>query len=280
MTQDKAREYFSAYHEGTLEAGLRASFERKLLAEPLLQEEYDAFVTTVMALQGLRSEPIEVPSYLSVRIDDRLDAARAASTAPFWSSWFAPRTTGPRFVWATGLAAVALVAAVGLRGMNTPGVQTSGVVSGSTESVIWTQGDAGVTVTFAGGAARRVAIDAEGGEIQNVAVAAGQPLELTLSNPNRLARRFKVLMNDDLLATVAVPGSRPAPRQAGQGTVTEFASALADAYRVPVIVKSVGAGATVRWNFQSADARTAAEQGLDGQGNAVMMEGNVLQIGS
>ena len=61
--------------------------------------------------------------------------------------------------------------------------------------------------------------------------------------------------------------------------MTELASALADAYRVAVVIKGVPMSTRVRWNFESADPRAAAEQSLEDRGNATMMDGNVLEIG-
>ena len=282
MTQDKAREFFSAFHEGTLEGGLRASLERDLRADAALRAEYDAFVGTVDSLDALRYETVEIPAYLGDRIALRLEPAREAKAIPFWKTLFAPRASAvstSHYGWAMGLAGALLVAAVGLRGLKATDASTAGVVDAGTETVRWTQDGEAFLGRFAGSVARKVAVAPEGGVAQEYRLADRQPFELTLKNPNPGARRFKVSVGDDAFATVALPGVRAVVRKAGAGTVTELASALADAYRVPVVVKGVPARTPVRWSFESADARAAAEQGLDGHGNATMMDGNVLQIG-
>ena len=279
MTNDKARDFFSAFHEGTLEPGLRASLERRFATDARLQAEYAAFVGTVESLDALRNEAIAIPAYLSDRIALRLDPAFEAKAVPFWKTLFAPRVATPRYGWALGVAGAFLVAAVGLRGLRSEDVAQSGIVGTGGETVRWTQDADGFVAFFAGSAVRQVGVLPEGGTAQEYRLAANQPFELNLSNPNSGARRFKLTVGDDAYATVALPGSRPVARKSGTGTVTELASALADAYRVPVVVKGVPMTTRVRWSFESSDARAAAEQSLEGHGNATMMDGNVLQIG-
>ncbi len=278
MTTDKAREFFSAYHEGTLEPGLRASLERKLREDAALQAEYDAFARTLDVLGGLRLEKVEVPFYLNDRISARLDAARDAKPVPFWASWFAPRPNGARLGYAVGLAATLLVASVGLRNMRSEEpVSPATLGAAGTEAVRWSKADGGALVQFQGANARTLAVVPQGGEAQVYKLADRQPFDLTLSNANRLARRFEVVEGGKLFATVAVPG-KSAVRQAGTGTVDELASALANAYHVVVVVKGTPADATVRWSFDGPDAFTAAKNSLE-KGNVLMTREGVLQIG-
>ena len=284
MTQDKAREYFSAYHEGALEPGLASSLERKLQSDADLRLEYEAFAATIVALDALRSEAIEIPLYLSDRIATRLENVRDVSVQPFWATWFRPRASayGPnRFVWVTGLAACLLLASIGLRGMQTTNTIDATVGNGSApESLHLTQTSAGFVLTVPGGTSRTLSVAPQGGDVKDFNLAARQGLELTLSNPNRLARRFTVSAGSEVLATVVLPGDHTVARKAGSGTVTEFASALADAYRVPVVVKSGATTSTLRWTFENGDAYTAAGQGLNGgQGSVTKMDNDVLQIG-
>jgi hypothetical protein len=283
MTHDKAREYFSAYHEGTLEPGLRASLERKLAGDVALRAEYEAFVETISVLDALRFETIESPSYLNDRISARLESAREITTAPFWASWFGQRPAAsqanPRFVWAMGLSACLLLASIGLRGMESTEAFQASILSGAgSGQVDWAKADNGVTATFKGGPARELSVIPDGGQAQTYRIASQQQLMLTLSNPNSTAHRFTVLSGKEVLATVVLPGSRPFGKKPGSGSMNEFAAALADTYRYPVVVKGKPAGDTLTWSFEDTDARKAAEQGLDHQGSATLMDGNVLQI--
>ena len=280
MTQDKAREFFSAYHEGTLEPGLRLTLERRLATNLALNAEYEAFVETVGALDEMRLEAIVAPIYLNDRIASRLEGAREVSAArPFWADLFAPRVGAPRLAWAAGVAGLLLVSAFGLRGLGVGGAGTASLAPVGGGAVRWSLEENGITARFDAGTSRRIAVLPEGGDLKNYSVKAGQRFELSLSNPNAAARRFKISVGDALLATVALPGSRTVARKAGSGTVTEFASALADAYRVPVVVKGVAIGSTLRWTFDSTDARAAADAALSDHGSATLMDDNVLQIG-
>lgn len=279
MTNDKARDFFSAYQEGTLEPGLRASLERRLDSDEGLRSEYVAFTQTIASLYSLRNEAIVVPGYLSDRIALRLEPAIQSKAVPFWKALFAPKAATPRYGWAMAAAGAFLIAAIGLRGLGSGDVAQAGIVGGGGESVRWTQGTDGFVAFFGGSGERKVGVLPEGGTIQEYRLLSSQPFELGLSNPNAGARRFKLTVGEDDLATVALPGIRPFARKAGTGTVTELASALADAYRVPVVVKGLPMTTRVRWSFENADARTAAEESLEGHGSATMMDGNVLQIG-
>ena len=283
MTPDKAREYFSAYHEGTLEPGLRASLERKIAGDAALKAEYEAFSETIGVLNALRFETIQSPSYLSDRIASRLESARETASVPFWVHWFGARPAtqqaNPRFVWAMGLSACLLLASIGLKGMQSSDALSASILNGSgTGKVAWAKADEGVTATFAGGQARELSVVPEGGQPQSYHLASQQPLEVTLTNPNLTAHRFTVLSGKDTVATVVLPGSRPLPKKPGSGTKNDFAMAMANAYRIPVVVKGAPAGGTLKWSFESLEPRKAAEEALDGQGNATVMDGNVLEI--
>ncbi|MFQ3465005.1 hypothetical protein, partial [Escherichia coli] len=79
-----------------LEPGLAASLERRLRDDADLRAEYAAFVDTVGSLNALRREAIEIPSFLSARLADRLEPAIAARRAPWWQALAAPFAGGPR----------------------------------------------------------------------------------------------------------------------------------------------------------------------------------------
>lgn len=73
MTSDKARELFSEHLEGTLSAGLKQAFERRLTEDPALAEEYRLFARVYDALGSM--PPVEAPADLNERIQRRLDRA-------------------------------------------------------------------------------------------------------------------------------------------------------------------------------------------------------------
>lgn len=105
MNSNKAREFFSAYFEDSLDSGLRQAFERTLRVDAGLQAEYRAFEQTMASLGTMKSAEIAIPDDLTERISARLDLhlfeqkqARKSPLLVFWK---------PLAV--AGLAAVALV---------------------------------------------------------------------------------------------------------------------------------------------------------------------------
>ena len=73
LNHEKAREYFSAYHEGTLERGLKETFERALSTDAQVQAEYRAFERLMGSLESLKAEAPEPEFDLHEAIARRLD---------------------------------------------------------------------------------------------------------------------------------------------------------------------------------------------------------------
>ena len=108
MNSNKAREYFSAYLEGSLDAGLRQSFERKLATDATVQAEYRAFVSVVEKLNALKDETIDVPYDLHETISSRLDRHvydNKSKTTFALSGWWRSLALG-------GLATAAIIATI------------------------------------------------------------------------------------------------------------------------------------------------------------------------
>ncbi len=75
MTLAKAKDYFSAYHEGSLDRGLKQAFETRLREDTQLQAEYRAFERTMKELEAFGCVEVEPPSDLHDKIAARLDKA-------------------------------------------------------------------------------------------------------------------------------------------------------------------------------------------------------------
>jgi anti-sigma factor RsiW len=90
MNASRAREYFSAFHEGSLDAGLRQQFQKALASDPKLQEEFADFAIAYEAMNFQADEVIEVPMNLSDKIANRLEAAQNAKPRVgfVWQGWF------------------------------------------------------------------------------------------------------------------------------------------------------------------------------------------------
>jgi hypothetical protein len=269
MNQDKAREFFSAYYEGTLERGLRQTLDQRLRADAQLTAEYRAFEMTMEHLGQLKFEDIDVPSYLSDRIATRIEQARAAEK---------PRN--PLMLWMPrfavgGLAAAALLFAVISWLPNSHGSSQPaglGPTSGSSTQPAWPSETVSVvaaahsaTIHYQSATPRSVKVlDAAGADLQNFQLSAGQSLSTELNNPNPSATLFEVRVSaagpDEY---IAVPGVKAANTTNENGTVADFVKELADRYAVPVILNVHDLGKTTAWNFNAADAKTAAEKSLD-----------------
>lgn len=105
MNSDKARDFFSAYYEQTLDAGLREAFERALASDDALKAEYEAFKRTIDGVVELQSEQIDVPLDLHETISRKLDREifeQKQSRKPFFLS------LRPALVGAAAIAALAL----------------------------------------------------------------------------------------------------------------------------------------------------------------------------
>jgi hypothetical protein len=115
MNSEKAREFFSSYFEGSLDAGLSQTFERKLQTDAELQAEYRAFERTMSELSSLREVEAELPFDLHDKIQARLDLhvfeQKRSQKAPF-ALWF--RTLG--FAGLAALAIFGTIKAIGTDG--------------------------------------------------------------------------------------------------------------------------------------------------------------------
>jgi len=121
MTCDRAKEFFSEYHEGTLTGGLRTPFERHLNECPACAYEFDLFRKVYEAAS--KSVPVEVPSDLLEKITRSLDKAQ----------WERKQTAKPVFTWmrvGAYTASAAAILAVAYFGSNLLQNQNSGIQAG------------------------------------------------------------------------------------------------------------------------------------------------------
>jgi anti-sigma-K factor RskA len=128
MNLAKAREHFSAYYEGSLEGGLKETFERALRSDAQIQAEYRAFERVMADLNLLGEAQPEANEDLHEEIARRLDRhifeRKRQARAPLFGIW--------KSLALGGLATVALVTAVlQLQSQNQGGPIQSGVVGGA-----------------------------------------------------------------------------------------------------------------------------------------------------
>lgn len=255
MNEIKAREFFSAYFEGTLDAGIRSKLEEALRSDANLAAEYRTFEETMDSLDAMRFEPIEAPQFLSDRIATRLEEERAARR----------RTTPPWFVLARNfsLAGIAAAAIFGtILSFNANSAEYQGGAVSSAQDQLTVRLSSGEVVLGYRPTGREVIEVATNGASERQLLD-GQTLQSPLRNPNLDAAVFKVnVEGKQTLLHVVVPGTQRSTRRSGQGNLIEFSKAFADFYNVPVVLKAHQLEGMISWTFGTADAFGNATQAL------------------
>ncbi len=257
MKLDKARKLFSEHYEGTLSEGLKDAFERALASDNEVKREYEQFVQTLQAFEGLKSE-VQVPADLHDRIDRALDAkVMATKSASHQFGIFSALKPALYGGLAASLAILIIVSS------NNPrtGISSAGMLSGSAAAPELTQEDSSHQISY-GGSLTEFSLSREDG----VDLVKKQPVDgLNLPLVNRSER--SVLITAEFgeefePIKVALPGTRVHPVDNGSGTLAEFAKAVSDRYGVAVQIVGNASGEAIDWTFESNDAVTSlADEG-------------------
>ncbi len=271
MTNDKARDFFSTYYEGTLDLGLQQSFEQKLRTDSELMSDYAAFVETMNELDAMRYEEIEVPQYLSDRIATRVEqvAEKSRGFAPAWANWLRGLALGTAATAAIGFAFIAV------QNMNVEGpVATASLVGGSTvnaDHLNFKLIDGKVVLQYKPTSAKTVVVSSgvTGKEMERFPLN-GSSLESPLENNLSETSLFDVQVEGEQpTTTVAVPGTVRSNEKSGSGDIKKLAAALAGFYRVPVVLEIQNSSKAVSWDFTQTDAREAATAAITTSGYSV-----------
>ena len=266
MNQEKAREFFSSYYEGNLDAGLKQALEHAMNKDASLREEYREFEQTYEEIGCLKFETIEIPFDLTDKIVANIDRhvfEAKRKQQPAWITWL-------RNVAIAGVSCVALLgAALSLRNLTGKTAGASFVNTASTKDDLSIEPNTNrdATIHFSPSQADTLIIrEGLGGKERSHAdVLAGAELTTTLENPNASATVFDIETpkSDTRSTLIALPGSASSTENTGKGNLEDFAKALASYYRVPVEVHVASPNIDVAWNFQGPDALNAAQSTLD-----------------
>jgi hypothetical protein len=259
MTNDKAREFFSAYADGTLEPGLKQSFEHRLRSSSSLQQEYRDFEQTLDELGALRFEYIEVPNDLHDRITARIDRQvyeQKQAAAPAWHGWV-------RNLGFAGLAAAAIFGAIiGLnsRRPSDDAVLGGGVSLSSNDSLAIKSVDGSVVLSYAPSVKHDVSVSsATTGQVLRKVSVGSDGWTNSLQNKQPEPALFEIAISGEQPTTlIALPGQSPYLKKAGQGTLKDFAKTLAGVYHVPVVLKAAHPDQPLAWNLTVPNAAEAA----------------------
>lgn len=276
MNLEKAKEFFSAYYEGSLEAGLRESFERRLKTDAVLRGEYEAFERTMLELEGLKFLTVPVPEDLNERIAQRLDKhihdQKRVSSAG-WTGWI-------RNLAFAGLAAAAVFGAILTISRGGGDASQASVVTASGSPQLQAKAsDRDVLLTYNVKGSETVTVrNSDGIELTKVSLK-DQTWENTLTNPLASSALFHVeIAGTGEHVQLVLPGTARETAKTGDGTLIDFAKALSGFYRLPVMVRAKDTARSVRWDFREADVTKAASTALAPESNAQLTVAGVLVI--
>ncbi|HVL40207.1 MAG TPA: hypothetical protein VM328_12530 [Fimbriimonadaceae bacterium] len=261
MNANKAREFFSSYFEGTIDAGLRQAFERRLNADAELQAEYRAFERTMGMLNSMKDIEVEVPFDLNERINARIDRhvfeQKRQQRVPALAWW--------KSLAFGGVAALAIFGTIkGFGGSGGDTSQANLLGTATNEQIQVTQAKGQLTLKYqTAGRATVVIRDGVGGQVLRSVDLDGQPLESPLINSDDHARVMSVeASGSGAPLLVAVPGVQPERATSGEGDLTELVRQLAGHYRVPVVLVTKNPTKRLNWSYESLEAVGGATEAL------------------
>lgn len=264
MNVNKAREFFSSYFDGTLEPGLKQTFERRLATDAIVQAEYRAFERTMGALDAMREIEVDVPSDLNERIQARLDKHvydQRSSEKPAMFAWW-------KGLVVAGIGGLAIFGA--FQSLNsTTGNATGDILGSSTPATIEVPMkvelvDGKPTLFFRPTGKRTVVIrDAIDNTVRQSVDLDSNMLRSALTNSGSQASLTSVDPGDGSSPlVVAIPGSSAKAYKSGQGTMQDFVLAMADHYGVTVTLETSSLERMVVWSFDTNDPIADATKAL------------------
>lgn len=236
MTKAKARDLFSSYKEGSLDAGLAAALERAFEGDPDLRSEYEQFCALWVGLDSLRDESIPVPENLNRIIHERMEASEATAKKPLWR-W------QPLAALGLGAAAIAAFLLIFQPGQ-APGVDPIGA-----DLTTGVQADRSLRLDIiddqlyllAGqGVLEAIEITQDGlaEPAANLDVS-GRELRTPLNNSSELPQVLRVKgLPSAKQIVIALPGQSSQPVSQTEGTVKDLALAIAQSFRMPVEIRA------------------------------------------
>jgi len=273
MNTEKTKEFFTAYYEGTLERGLKESFERKLNSDGALRTEYQAFVETFKALESLK-QTVPEPDYdLHDRIMARLDRhvldegrKNTSRSVSFWRNLSIGSVAG-------ALLFVALYSLKYDGGLVTSGLSGPKTTVTDRLNIAWRQGEA--VLSFRTGDQKKfevVSVDSGDvlfrGTVDGRQDADGEVLRSPITT-NRAESALLSISYTGISRPVllAVPGTVPSVAKSTDvktGSLKELALAVAGKYRVPIVLDVSDPEKTVTWTLDKAAAVDVLNSALKG----------------
>jgi anti-sigma-K factor RskA len=280
MNLTKARDFYSAYHEGTLDEGLKQAFERALANDAAVSAEYQQFVRIMGELRTV-ARPVSVPTDLHLKIRERVDASINAQEAKAKSGWF--------FAWRPiAYGAVATAALIGvvasINNRPSPEVSTAGfaaVTSDAAPTVVSKDGD--LRILFASSSANSVRVtEVATGRVLLDRALAGQRLDCPVKNVSDAPLVVSIAFGQHYPAMyLAVPGKQTIVATEGAGTVLDLAAVVAGMFKSGIVVESTLVDRKLEWKLDSPDVMVALSDEMKALGlKAEVRENGLVWIGS
>ncbi len=251
MNINKAREFFSAYYENTLDHGLKQTFERELQSDAQIQAEYRAFEKVMGELNVLRDAPVEIPFNLHDKICQRIDL-----------QVYEQKRKAPSFfggIWRSlALGSVAAVVIVGtFLALNSRGGDTlaaGSITSTAPAAPRITSEDGTVYLSVGAGQGTVEVREGVGGPIVMQFHLNGRRLKSPMLNRGAEPQLLAVSEGGSkAVLMVALPGAKRATQKSGEGSVADLAKAIAGYYGIPVEIQSQDLALEANWKFDGPD---------------------------
>ncbi len=270
MNASKAREYFSAYYEGNLEAGLKQQLEKSMESDRDLQGDYAQFVQTMELLSNFDESEIVVPADLGEQIARKLDhhiwEQQQTAKPGFFAQW--------RMVLVGGVAVLAIGATLysfgpgaGKNGPMGAGIGGSGDVKTTSADLTYRSGEIRLVVNNGLGLSMTVLVkNAVTGEVVYEGDLKGSNLDNPLTNGQAEPAVLDITFDGKIDPLVVVlPGQDSDKTLTGSGTAVDLAKAIAQSYRTPVLLRLKDRSLPMEWDFDETLTADGLPAALGGQ---------------
>lgn len=270
MNSQQARDLFSEYREGTLEAGLREQFERALRQDASVRKDYDEFCAILMALEGGRDEVIEVPLELSRRITESLETATPAPRRFNIIELF-------RSPLGYGVAAAVVLIPVILISLNRGGGSNASQASLLGGTTVPTRSEfrmveTELSIVLQSPKADQLEVrDGLEGPVEQTFEVGAKTLRQSFTNAQPEAQGFWFDFKGDTLADryVVMPGRTLVTTQEGEGSILDLATAISNHQGIAIEVANPASERTFKWSLTPEDNLETMVEKLRTQGLAL-----------
>ena len=248
MKLDKARKLFSDYYENTLSEGLREAFERALTNDNEVKREYDEFVRTLEAFDGLKAE-VPVPADLHGQINRALQQ-HISESQPVKHQFGLLSALKPALYG--GLAASLAILLIVSSSRQDADFGAAGIAGVSKSSPTFSVTRGTLALEYANAVDSISVIREDGAEL--VSSQAADSVYLPLQNNSEDAVLISVSIDaGEQLETmrIVLPGSKATTEAEGSGSLSDLAKSVSARYGV--VVQIEGSASNLKWNLESVD---------------------------